>query len=174
MSPAHWKSALEGQYLATVDMLENAMKACPPQIWDDANAPIQRKFWYLAYHTIFWLDHDVSPSPDSYRPPEPFTLGELDPAGVYPERTYTVNELLGYLEVARARLRATLARVDEATAHEPAVFRAKLSVLEMHLYGLRHIQHHAAQLNLLLRMGGAEPPRWVVRGRDAGQPVAAG
>ena len=164
---APWKSALEGQFLAAIDMLENAMRACPPHVWDDAGAPIARRFWYLAYHTLFWLDRDVSPSPEAHRPPDPFTLGELDPAGVYPDRTYTKDELLAYLEYGRERCRAALARLDDANAGEHSGRRPELSLLEMHHYSMRHVQHHAAQLNLLLRMGGAEPPRWVARGRDA-------
>jgi hypothetical protein len=164
---APWKSTLEGQYLAAIDMLENAIKACTPPIWDDRSAPIARRFWYLAYHTIFWLDRYESPSPDAHVPPEPFTLGELDPSGVYPDRTYTVKELLDYLELARARCREAIDRLDEARASQQSTIRSELSVLEMHHYSLRHVQHHAAQLNLLLRQGGAEPPRWVARGRGA-------
>jgi hypothetical protein len=163
---APWKSALEGQFLAAIDMLENAMRACPPPIWDDPQAPIERRFWYLAYHTLFWLDRDVSPSLDAHVPPAPFTLGELDPAGVYPDRTYTPEELLGYLEYGRARFRAAVSRLDDANANEPSARRPELPVLEMLLYSLRHVQHHTAQLNLLLRQGGAEPPRWVARGRS--------
>ena len=43
---------------------------------------------------------------------------------------------------------------------------ADMSVLELALYNLRHIQHHTAQLNLLLRQRtGEAAPRWVGRGQ---------
>jgi uncharacterized damage-inducible protein DinB len=29
------------------------------------------------------------------------------------------------------------------------------------LYNMRHVQHHTAQLNLLLRQRGIIPPNWV-------------
>ena len=64
MSAAPWRAALEGQILAAIDMLENAMRACPPKLWADPATPIERRFWYLAYHTLFWLDRYFSPSPD--------------------------------------------------------------------------------------------------------------
>jgi len=37
----------------------------------------------------------------------------------------------------------------------------------MHLYNLRHVQHHAGQLQLLLRRAGVTPPRWVRQGSGA-------
>jgi hypothetical protein len=35
------------------------------------------------------------------------------------------------------------------------------SILEILLYNLRHIQHHAAQLNLILRQTIHNAPKWV-------------
>ncbi len=169
VSAAPWKSALAGQFLAAIDMLDNAIRACPPRLWDDPSVPVERRFWYLAFHTLFWLDRYLCDAPDAHVPPAPFTLGELDPTGVYPERAYTVDDLLAYLERGRDRCRAMLRALDDARASETSTFRSgELSVLEMHHYNLRHVQHHTAQLNLLLRQGGVTPPRWVGRGRDAG------
>ncbi|BFP42551.1 hypothetical protein FGF1_33960 [Flavobacteriaceae bacterium GF1] len=34
-------------------------------------------------------------------------------------------------------------------------------VLEILLYNMRHVQHHAAQLNLLLRQEINDSPKWV-------------
>jgi hypothetical protein len=36
----------------------------------------------------------------------------------------------------------------------------------MLLYNLRHVQHHAAQLNLILRQTVDAAPRWVGRTRE--------
>ena len=41
--------------------------------------------------------------------------------------------------------------------------RVGVGALEVVLYELRHVQHHAAQLNAWLRIEGVEPPRWVRR-----------
>ena len=47
-------------------------------------------------------------------------------------------------------------------AAEPSGFeRLGLSQGELLLYSMRHVQHHAAQLNLILRQRTNSAPRWV-------------
>ena len=164
-----WKSALQYQFVATLDMLENAMRACPEQVWEDAGVPIQHRFWYLAYHTLFWTDVYLGENEESFTPQAPFDRGELEPAGVYPERTYGKPELLGYLAHVRDKLAQSLAVLDEPRAAQPCGFRSgTMSVFELQLYSMRHVQHHAAQLNLLLRQRtDSAPPKWVGRGKVA-------
>lgn len=156
-------AATAAQFGAAIDMLENAIVACPESQWggpDDWQA-----FWYLASHTLFWLDHYLSESPERHRPPAPFGLEELDPAGVLPPRVYSKDELLGYLAYGRAKARAAMAALTDERAAGPCAFpRRDCSVLELHLYNLRHVQHHTGQLQLLLRQAGVTPPRWVSRG----------
>jgi hypothetical protein len=43
MSTAPWKTALEGQTLAAIEMLENAIRTCPPRIWDDLDTLSREK-----------------------------------------------------------------------------------------------------------------------------------
>lgn len=164
MKAEPWRTAFAAQLLAAIDMLAAAIRACPPRIWADEATPIARRFWYLAYHTIFWLDRYFTPSPDEHVPPEPYTMGELDPAGVYPEHPYTPAQLLEYLEYGRAKCRAHFAASDEAAA-APSRHKPEYSVFEFDLYSMRHVSHHVAQLNLILRQGGAEPVKWVGRGQ---------
>jgi len=159
-----WREALESQFAAALQMLENAMRACPAALWDDGSTPVDRRFWYLSYHTLFWLDYYLSDGEEGFAPPAPFTRGELDPAGVYPERPYTPAELLAYLAHGRERLRLGLSRLDERTAAEPAPFpKRAMSVVELHVYNLRHVQHHVGQLQHQLRHGAGTAPRWVGR-----------
>ncbi len=170
MTGVQWKPALLGQFVAAIDMLENAVRACPEALWDDTSRPVAQRFWYLGYHTLFWLDYHLADSDHGFWPPAPFTLGELDPAGVYPDRTYTPAELLDYLAHGRERCRQVVEALDDTHAGERCAFAARdLSVLELHLYNMRHVQHHAAQLNLMLRQGTDSAPGWVARGRDPEQ-----
>ena len=37
------------------------------------------------------------------------------------------------------------------------------SLLEISLINMRHVQHHIAQLNMMLRNEGHEPPKWEAR-----------
>src|ERR1700685_389800 len=93
------KSILWAQFGAAIDMLENAMRACPGDVWSDPSKPprwISRDvvgFWYVAYHTLFFLDFYLSDPAETFAPPAPFTLVELDPAGLLPDRPYTKDEL---------------------------------------------------------------------------------
>jgi len=43
-----WRSAIRQQFHAAIDMLGNAIEACPDSVWS-SQAP--RAFWYLAFHT---------------------------------------------------------------------------------------------------------------------------
>jgi uncharacterized damage-inducible protein DinB len=54
--------------------------------------------------------------------------------------------------------------LTDGTAKMPRrIGRAEGTFLELSLYNMRHVQHHAAQLNLILRQTGIEPQRWVSR-----------
>lgn len=161
-----WKETLWRQLGAAIDMLENAIAAFPEELWADRAR--QPEAWYLAYHTLFFLDLYLSPSLDGFAPPPPFTLDELDPAGVLPERPYTKAEVLAYLEHGRRKCRATIGTLTDDDLDRPSGFDwVPLPRAELHLYSLRHVQHGAAQLNLLLRQAGQAPPGWVKRAERA-------
>jgi uncharacterized protein (DUF433 family) len=156
------RTSLWQQFGGAIDMLENAIVACPDALWSDRSQ--RPEFWYVAYHTLFFLDLYLSESLDGFTPPAPFTLDELDDAGILPERPYRKDELLPYLEHGREKCRAVIGGLTEETMQEVhAWWTRELSVLEMLMYNLRHVQHHAAQLNLILRQQTDSAPAWVAR-----------
>jgi hypothetical protein len=156
------KEALWEQFGAAIDMLENAIIACPAEVWGDRVDWYE--FWYLASHTLFWLDFYLADSPETFAPPAPFGMEEMDPAGVLPPRVYTKAELLAYLAHGRERCRVQIAALSDETAKARFVTNFRnFSRIEILLYGLRHVQHHAAQLNLLLRQQTDSAPSWVDR-----------
>jgi len=147
---------------AAIDMLEGAMQACPDDLWGDQSQEPQ--FWYLVYHTIFFLDFYMSDSLEGFKPPAPFTLSELDPAGVLPERVYSKEELKTYLEHGRKKCKAAIEALTDENADQRFKYgRIDISRAELLLYKIRHVQHHAAQLNLILRQKNQSPPSWVVK-----------
>lgn len=153
-----FKVSLWKQFGASIDMLENAINMCPADFWDT-----EKKFWYNAYHCLFWLDYFLTLEPSTFLPPKPFTLSEFDPSGVMPERTYTKEELLSYLHASREKCHQL---IKGLTAEEIVNQRwineyRNYSVFEILLYNMRHVQHHAAQLNMLLRQEINEAPKWV-------------
>lgn len=168
-----WKDVLWRQFGAAIDMLDNALQACPDARWRDrlweerAAQPEAAEFWYLVYHTLFWLDLYLSDSAESFAPPAPFTRDEMDPAGLLPERVYTRAELSSYLAFGRAKCRTRI----ETLADEKAPQRCRpdwpdMSVAELLLYNMRHVQEHAAQLNLMLGQKTGSAPGWVGRARS--------
>jgi hypothetical protein len=162
---AIWREVLWRQFGAAIDMLENALLACPDEIWGDRSK--RPEFWYVVYHTLFFLDLYLSGSVAGFAPPAPFTLDELDPEGVLPERPYTKDELQTYLEHGRRKCRSTLEALTEETARRRCEFEwIELSGAELLLYNLRHVQHHAAQLNLILRQTTDSAPGWVARAKS--------
>ena len=159
-----WKSIVWQQFGASIDMLENAVRACPDEVWEDA--PPRQQFWYLAYHGLYFLDYYLSESDVDFAPPAPFTNSEAEP-GVLPARTYTKDELLGYLAHGRKKCRARIDALTEETAHRPCGFSGRdLTAAELLLYNMRHVQHHTAQLNLILRQKTDSAPRWVSKADD--------
>ena len=162
---AAWKETVWRQFGATIETLEGIISACPDRLWSDRAK--QPEFWYLAYHTLFWLDFYLSDSPDSFTPPPPFGLEELDPEGALPERPYGKSELLAYLEHGRAKCRARIAGLTEAEARRrfPLFSGLELEIAELLLYNLRHVQHHSAQLNLILRQQTDSATGWVSRAK---------
>jgi len=156
------KTIIWQQFGAAIDMLENAISACPEDVWSDRSR--QPEYWYLVYHTLFWLDLYLSESRDNFAPPDPFNLDELDPAGLFPERVYTKTEMQTYLEHGREKCRNRIATLTEEKARARFVIgKRDFSVLETLIYCMRHVQHHSAQLNLILRQRTDSAPRWVGR-----------
>lgn len=151
------------QFGAALDMLENAINACPDSQWGGGS-----KFGYIAYHTTFWTDYYLSDTPmeKDYQPPKPFTLSEFED-GQLPDREYTKTEVLAFLDHVRQCLQRQLQNnVQEELLEKRFTSEYKdFSLFELLLYNMRHVQHHAAQLNLLLRQGGTTPPDWVSRAK---------
>jgi hypothetical protein len=159
-----WSTALWLQFGAAIDMLENALVACPAPLWnqrlwsappDHSQPPEFAEFWYITYHTLFWLDLYLSGSrEEEFAPPAPFTWAEVDPAWVLPERPYTKDELHAYLASTRQKCHTTLVALTDEQARQaceyPWAEGQAVSFLELQLYNMRHVQEHAAQLSLFL------------------------
>jgi hypothetical protein len=154
------KTIIWSQFGAAIDMLENAIKVCPVELWRDRTR--QPMVWYLVFHTLFYLDCYLSDSLKVFTPPPPFTLDELDPAGLLPDRAYSKAELQNYLYYGRRKCRKTIDELTQEKAYKPCSFDwLDLTNAELLLYNMRHVQHHAAQLNFILRAEINTAPRWV-------------
>jgi len=145
------------QFGASLDMLENAIVMCPEEHWETT-----LDFWYLSFHCIFWTDYYLSTEPDKFEPPTPFSLSEFDPTGKKPDRIYTKTENLEYLEHCRQKAKQLIRELTPSRMNDRWINEHKnYSLLEILLYNMRHIQHHSAQLNLILRQTIDNAPNWV-------------
>ena len=155
-----WRTSIEQEFGAAIDMLDNALRACPAALWGERAEP--QAFWYIAYHALFWLDLYLSGSVDGFAPPAPFTLDELDPAGLLPERPYTKEELLTYLAHGRQKCEATVEALTEERAGARCRFTwGEVAFAQLLLYNMRHVQEHASQLSLMLGQTTGSAPGWV-------------
>jgi len=159
---AIFKESVWKQFGASIEMMENAIAACPDNLWDT-----DTKFWYNAYHCLFFLDYYLTLNPIGFMPPHPFTQSEFEDS--LPPRTYSKDELLIYLHLCKEKCRTVISDLTDETAISHWTNESKTMsypVIEILFYNMRHVQHHAAQLNLLLRQGMNEAPEWVFQAKD--------
>jgi hypothetical protein len=171
-----WNAIIWHQFGAAIAMLENALRACPDELWRErlyTERPEESKyaeFWYVGFHALFWLDFYLSDPVEGFATPAPFTLSELE-AGMLPERVYTKEELQTYLEHGRSKCRARLETLTEAMLMDLTRIRPDwpdMTVAGLLLYNMRHVQDHAAQLNLFLGQKMGSAPRWVAKAGNMG------
>ncbi|OUC08831.1 hypothetical protein RY27_06645 [Litorilinea aerophila] len=60
------QAVLASQYLAALQMLQQAVQRCPAFLWDDATSP--NRFWQVAYHALFYTHPYLQPSEDDFVP----------------------------------------------------------------------------------------------------------
>lgn len=154
------KEFVWSQFGASIDMLRNAINACPDELWGEGGRSTQ--YWYLAYHTLFWLDFYLTENPDSYVPYKQIGLTEHDPSGIYPNKIFTKEELLDFLHHGREKCKITISELTDDKANNSYKFGSMdFSFFELILYNMRHVQHHTAQMNLILRQETDSAPGWV-------------
>jgi hypothetical protein len=165
-----WKTIIWQQFGAAIEELDNALRACPDDLWrarlyDTGSRRAEfSEFWYLVYHALFWLDLYLTGAEEGFVPSPPFTLIEQDEDGPLPERPYTQDELQTYLDACRQRCQATIAGLTDEAAQRRCRFGwGEVRFAELLLYTMRHVQGHASQLNLLLGQKTGSAPDWVAR-----------
>ena len=159
-----YKMLTASQIDAALAMLNHCIDRCPDEHWDGLIA--KYPFWMVAYHTLCFADLYLSPGEATFQPRK-----DLHPAGMaefdeeYPSRKFTQQELLGYVETCRRKLNDSLATETSESLAGPSGFaRRKFTRAELHLYNLRHIQHHTGQLSAFLRRVGVDTD-WISLGR---------
>jgi len=76
------KTIIWEQFGAAIDMLENDIVASPEEVWGDRSGYCE--FWYLAYHTLFFLDYYMSESSEGFAPLLPLPLANSTRPAFFP------------------------------------------------------------------------------------------
>lgn len=168
------KTELWKQFGAALDMFENAISKCPDSLWtynystgkDTLNAKnideIRNTYWYIAFHTLFFLDYYLDTDPVNFKMPDSFNITEEDIDEVMPGKIYSKDELCAYLEHCRNKLRQLLNEMGDENADTRWKDEYKdYSMLEITMYNMRHVMHHTGQLNMMLGKIDHDLPVWV-------------
>ena len=163
------------QFGAAIDMLGDALRDCRDELWEKRlweDQPDQwvaagfSTFWYLGYHALFWLDLYLTGAEEGFAPPAPFDLVEMQADEILP-RTYTRQELLGYLGYCRRKCQETIGALSTEGAYRLCRFAwGELPFAELQLYNLRHVQEHAAQLHMFLGQQRGRSTQWVPQAKE--------
>jgi len=147
------------QMAAAIQMVRLAIAACPEDLWDDRSQG--SPFWHLAYHALFYADLYLSKDQKSFQPASfrtekaqflPGDYGKIAGFVGTPLVCYSRDELLAYADHCLGKCESTFATLTDAGALERCGFWwYELNVGEFLLNNLRHAQHHAGQLALILR-----------------------
>jgi hypothetical protein len=164
------KESIWNQFGASIDMLHNAIERWPAEQWDTKKRPL-----YISYHTLIFLEYYLTIPPKNFSPALPYTVnddwkqieGAVD--DLIPSKDYTKKELLSYLAACRVKCFKLIASLNDKNLNDRWIDdsgRRNYSIVEILLYNMRHVQHHAAQLNMMLRQEINDSPKWVSRAKE--------
>jgi len=158
MQPIIMKNALIAQYRGTLKMIDNTIDKCPDDLWTDAGYP--SPYWQIVYHALHYTAFYLSRNEENFLPwrdhhPGIHQLGKLsDQAPVY-----TKTDMKEFIDQIGLSLEK---QVNEQSLEEGCGFDwLSMTKFELHIYNLRHLQHHTGQLIERLHQVGISGIGWV-------------
>jgi hypothetical protein len=156
------KTILTGQFEASLCMLKECIQKCPQEHWEDKIA--NDTFRQVAYHTLFWTDLYLSANEAAFQLRDVHQRGGDDRSDSGPSVGLDRDEALGYVAFCRAKGLEVLTAETAESLQGPSGFSwLALPRAELHLYNIRHIQHHTGQLSAFLRRIVHDGERWWVK-----------
>lgn len=159
-----YKQQIESQYLAAMKTLNFCIEHCSESGW---NQPVGSwNFDQVVFHTLFYTDAYLGPN-IAANPQQAFHQKHRDEFAGYeeledgpPTRNYDRVFIRRFSEHCLQKIPQVIAaETEEQLATQPGFDWLLFSRAEVHVYNIRHIQHHAAQLSLHLRLkDGVEVP----------------
>ena len=146
---------LISQYGAALKMLGQIIRLCPETLW---TAGQQHPFWKTVYHALHFTNFYLSENEHSFSPWQLHEPGNhrFEHKG---GPVYSKEELLQLLHQTEQSLAG---RLDLQDMQAPSGFEwLPMNKAELHLYNIRHIQHHVGQLTERLHVAGITGIEWV-------------
>ena len=161
-----FKQLIANQFEAALCTLNACVERCPDANW---NARVGNlAFCQVAFHTLFYADFYLGRNEESFREqafhrdnPQFFRDYEEfeDRAQVL---LYERSAIKRYMTHCRSKAAQAIAAETPESLVAPCGFaRRTFSRAELYVYNLRHIQHHAAQLSLRLRLDADVDIPWI-------------
>jgi len=164
-----YKQLIANQFEAVFCKLNTCIGRCPEAAW---NAPVgNNALCQVAFHTLFFADLYLGHDEESFRA-QPFHRANESFFAEYEELEDREPLALYERGPVRAYLAHCRGKASQVVAAETAdALRARcgfgwlpFSRAELHVYNIRHVQHHAAQLSLRLRLDFQENIPWFKSG----------
>jgi prepilin-type processing-associated H-X9-DG protein len=162
-------SLIQNQYDAVFRTLKHCLDGCTNDAWSQlvCNQQINQ----VVFHTLFFADLYLGPNPESIEHQAFHTehnrvfSGYEEMENRAPENEYERPFLEAYLQHCRDKCERVIGEMTAESLAEPSGFDwIHGSMGEVHVYNIRHIQHHAAQLSLRLRLSHEFDVPWVKSG----------
>jgi len=145
------KDIIKSQYLASLEMLRQAIQKCPDPLWADPE--YKNQSWHIAYHALFYTHLYLHPTEDDFTPMEMHreNYRSLDP--------YTKGEILGFLQYCTEQVGEMVEALDLEA--ESGFYWLPFSKLELQFYNIRHIMEHTGELGERIGAKGELELKWV-------------
>lgn len=158
------KKEIISQYKASLKMLKDVIEKCPDNLWDSSE--YENSYWRIAYHALFYTSLYLSKSINTFTPWKnhkenyeclgSFTF-EKKPVVIKGE--YSKKEIIEYWESIFADCEEFVN--NTSLEDESGFFWLPMTKGELHLYNIRHIQHHTGQLIERLHQKGIKGINWI-------------
>jgi hypothetical protein len=143
------KAILRGQYEAALCMFDQCVRACRPEHWEGRIA--NDTFRQVAYHTLFYTDLYLSPTETAFEP-RGFHQRGGDERGPALSPGLEKDQTIAYVAICRQKVTDVLPSETPESLQGPSGFSwRRFSRGELHVYNIRHVQHHAGQMSAYLR-----------------------
>lgn len=141
---------ITSQFLASLEMLEEAIEKCPDSLWNNENYKTQ--FWHVAYHTLFYTHLYLQAIPSEFTAwenhrdeyeflgPLPWPPHKLPKIG----EPYQKPEILEYLKFCKFEVNKQIPNMDWES--DSGFDWLPFNKLELQFYNIRHLMQHTGEL----------------------------